>query len=219
MKLIVGLGNPVLRPIRITQGKQAQDKEKYSKTRHNLGFRVVDEFIKKMDGGRWKMGGEDGNWKIDSKFKAEILKQVQDDEQLLFVKPQTFMNNSGMAVKLVADYFKVIPEDIIVIHDDLDLMLGKIKVRMGGAAGGHHGVESIINALGTDQFIRVRLGIGNERSHSGEHKRIAFNAEHFVLEPFMPNEKSKAKHMLKQAVEALEILIDKGLGVAQNQFN
>ncbi|TSC66081.1 MAG: peptidyl-tRNA hydrolase, PTH1 family, partial [Microgenomates group bacterium Gr01-1014_80] len=110
-------------------------------------------------------------------------------------------------------------EDIIVIHDDLDLMLGKIKVRKGGAAGGHHGVESIIEALGTDQFVRIRLGIGNQKSHSGEHERVHFNAEHFVLEPFMPNERSKVKHMVKQATEALELLLDKGLDVAQSQFN
>ena len=214
MRLIVGLGNPG---------------EKYEKTRHNLGFTVVDELVKKMDGGRWppkaslaeggKIGVEDRSWKMEAKFKSYILRIAQDDSDIILAKPQTFMNNSGMAVKSIVDYFKVPPEEIIIIHDDLDLMLGKIKVRLGGAAGGHHGVESIINVLGTDQFIRVRLGIGNERSHSGEHKRIAFNAEHFVLEKFMPGEHSKVKHMLKQAVGALELLLEKGLGVAQNQYN
>lgn len=199
MKLIVGLGNPG---------------EKYINTRHNLGFEVVGNLGKKLD---------QGDWKLENKFKAEILKQVeyagQDDEQLILVKPQTYMNNSGMAVKLVADYFKVAPQDIIIIHDDLDLMLGKIKVRLGGAAGGHHGVESIIEALGSDQFIRVRLGIGNLKSHSGEHKRVSFNAEHFVTEEFLPVEHSKVKHMIKQAVGALELLLEKGLEEAQNQFN
>lgn len=200
MKLIIGLGNPG---------------EKYINTRHNLGFEVVGNLGKKLD---------QRDWKLENKFKAEILKQVEyagqdDGEHLVLVKPQTYMNNSGMAVKLVADYFKVKPEDIIIIHDDLDLMLGKIKVRLGGAAGGHHGVESIINAIGSDQFIRVRLGIGNLKSHSGEHKRVAFNAEHFVTEEFLPIEHSKVKHMLKQAVGALELLLEKGLEVAQNQFN
>ncbi len=196
MKLIIGLGNPG---------------EKYIKARHNLGFEVVGDLGKKMD---------TRDWKVEGKFKSEILKQVQDDgEQLLLVKPQTYMNNSGMAVRLVASYFKIKPEDIIIIHDDLDLMLGKIKIRLGGAAGGHHGVESIIEALGSDQFIRVRLGIGNLKSHSGEHKRVSFNAEHFVTEEFLPVEHSKVKHMLKQAVGAMELLLEKGLKEAQNQFN
>lgn len=191
MKLIVGLGNP---------GKQ------YEKSRHNLGFMVLDEMV----------GSGIQSWEIDNKSQSEILKLSQD---LWLVKPQTFMNNSGMAIKVISEKWKVQSQDIIVIYDDLDLMLGKIKVRLGGAAGGHHGVESIIAALGSDQFIRVRLGIGNERSHSGEHKRVAFNAEHFVLESFMPNEKSKLKHMLKQAMKAQEILLDKGLEVAQREFN
>ncbi len=189
MKLIVGLGNP---------GKQ------YEKTRHNLGFMVLDQMV------------GSGEWGTDDKFQSEILKLSQD---VWLIKPQTFMNNSGMAVVRLVEYFKIPPEDLIIIHDDLDLILGKIKVRLGGAAGGHHGVESIIEALGTDQFIRVRLGIGNQKSHSGEHERVHFNAEHFVLEKFMPNESSKVKHMIKKATEALEILLDKGLETAQNQFN
>ena len=204
MKLMIGLGNPGV---------------KYEKSRHNLGFEVLDELVKKLDGEKWKIGGEDRSWKVEGKFKSYILRFTQDDSDVMFTKPQTYMNNSGMSVKLLSDYFKLTPEDIIIIHDDLDLMLGKIKIRMGGAAAGHHGVESIINALDSDQFIRVRLGIGNERSHSGEHKRVAFSAEHFILEPFMPNEHSKVKHMLKQAVGAIELLLDKGLDVAQNQFN
>lgn len=189
MKLIIGIGNP---------GKQ------YEKTRHNLGFMVLDAMV------------GSGEWEEEAKFQSLVVKLSQD---LWLVKPQTFMNNSGMAVLKIVDYFKIPPEDLIVVHDDLDLMLGKIKVRKGGAAGGHHGVESVISALGTDQFVRVRLGIGNQKSHSGEHERVHFNAEHFVLEPFMPNEHSKVKHMIKQATQALEILLDKGLEVAQNQFN
>lgn len=200
MKLIVGLGNP---------------EEKYAKTRHNLGFELVNEFIKKMDDGKWKIGVEGGGWKMENKFKAEIIKA----EDLLLIKPQTYVNNSGLAVRRLADYYKISPEDIIVIHDDLDLHLGKIKVRLGGSGGGHHGVESVIKSLGTDQFIRVRLGIGNEKSHSGEHKRISFSAEKFVLEGFLSNEKSEVRHMLKLAVKALEILLDKGIEKAQNQYN
>src|SRR3989344_7712140 len=194
MKLIIGLGNPG---------------EKYLKTRHNLGFEVVDKYVSSI---KYKV-----SWEEEKKFKANIAKISPD---LWLIKPQTYMNNSGQAVVALADYFKITsPEDIVIIHDDLDLILGKIKIRQGGAAGGHHGVESIINALGSDKFVRLRLGIGNERSHSGEHSRIAFNAEHFVLESFMPNEHSKVKHMLKQAVGALEALLNKGFEVAQNQYN
>ncbi len=195
MKLIIGLGNPG---------------DKYLKTRHNLGFMALDEYVKKH------LDGSEVSWELDNKFKSEILKLSSD---LWLVKPQTFMNNSGQAVQLLTSYYKIPSTDLIVIHDDLDLVLGKIKVRLGGAAGGHHGVESIINTLGTDQFNRLRLGIGNDRSHSGEHKRIAFNAEHFVLEPFVPAEKSKVKHLLKQSLLALDLLLKEGLEVAQNQFN
>lgn len=187
MKVIVGLGNPVLR--------QAQDKDKYSGTRHNLGFMVVDTLAKKLDG---------GSWLLDKNLKSEVIKI----DNLLLVKPQTYMNNSGMAVLASIDYFKVPPEDLIIIHDDLDLPLGKIKVRLGGAAAGHHGVESVITALGTDQFIRIRLGIG-----------VHVDAEKFVLEPFLPQEKAKVKHMIKQAIYATQLLLEKGLTIAQNQYN
>src|SRR5258708_7303405 len=188
MKLIVGLGNP---------------EERYAGTRHNLGFEVVDQLRRKLDLGEWS---------LENKFKAEILKSAD----LMLIRPQTYMNNSGMAVSAVVNFFKVTPEDVVVIHDDLDLLLGKIKVRLGGGAAGHHGVESVINALG-DQFIRVRLGIGTTEGFLGEHKRVSFNAEHFVLETFSPQEKSKVKTMHKQALKALEILLKEGLDKAQNQ--
>lgn len=188
MKLIVGLGNP---------GTE------YLNTRHNLGFAVLDELAKKMDGGEWK---------LDKKFKAEIIKI----NELILVKPQTFMNDSGQAVKLLADYFKVIVGNIIVVHDDVDIVLGKIKVRMGGSGAGHHGVESIINNLGDDksrlnrdQFIRVRLGIG-------EGKR---DIEKFVLETFLPDERSKVKQMIKTAIGAVDIILEQGLAKAQHQYN
>lgn len=167
--------------------------EKYSKVRHNLGFMVLDKLA--------------SSWEYKEKFKSEISGSNANNYTL--VKPQTYMNNSGMAVVKLVEYFKVDPSELIVIHDELDLPFGKIKVRLGGAAAGHHGVESIMNALGTDKFIRVRLGIG------GAH----VDAEKFVLEPFMKGEKSKVKHMIKQAIGALEILLEQGLTVAQNQFN
>lgn len=191
MKILVGLGNPG---------------DKYSKVRHNLGFTVVDELAKHMNGGAWK---------IEDKFKAEI----NEAEGLLFVKPQTFMNSSGVSVAALVKYYKINPEDVIILHDELDLPLGKIKVRIGGAAAGHHGVESIIDALNSDQFIRVRLGIGNLRTLSSERGGQSVGMEKFVLEPFMHGEKAKVKHMVKQAVGAIGIILEKGLKEAQNQFN
>lgn len=191
MKLIVGLGNPGTR---------------YASVRHNLGFIVVDEFIKKIDVGEWRM---------EEKFKSEIIRT----HDLLLVKPQTYMNKSGLAVKLLAAYYKLPATNLIVIHDELDLPLGKIKVRIGGAAAGHHGVESITNAIGTDKFIRIRIGIGNLRTQSGERKGQTISAEKFVLEPFLHSEKSQVKHMIKQALKAINLLLEKGLEYAQNQFN
>lgn len=190
MYLIVGLGNPG---------------ERYEDTRHNLGFKVVDEYRRKK---------ELGEWQLEKKFKAEIIKT----ESLILARPQTFMNLSGMAVSRIAEFYKIDTKDIVVVHDELDLPLGHMKIRLGGAAAGHHGVESIIKVIG-DRFIRLRLGIGNLESLSGEHKHRAFNAEHFVTDFFLPAEKSKVKAMVKRGVKALEIILNKGFDKAQNQFN
>lgn len=195
MKLVVGLGNPG---------------EKYIGVRHNLGFMVLDKLVDRL-----QVTGN--SWIENKKLKSLIcnlhtspsgLKTVNCN--LIVAKPQTYMNNSGMAVKLLSTAYSLQSTDIIIIHDELDLPLGKIKVRAGGAAAGHHGVESIIKSLGTDKFIRVRLGIGNLKIH---------NPEKFVLEPFTHSEGSALKHMIKQALRALDELLNKGLEYAQNQFN
>src|SRR3989344_4778014 len=154
MKLIVGLGNPG---------------EKYHGIRHNFGFVVLDKFVASS---KYQVV-----WEESKKFKSQIARLSKD---ILCVKPQTYMNNSGLAVKLLTTYYKILNTDIIVIHDDLDILLGKIKVRSNGAAGGHHGGESIIRTLGTDQFTRVRLGIGNDKSHSGAHKTSHFDIDRYV---------------------------------------
>lgn len=192
MKIIIGLGNPG---------------DKYAKVRHNLGFMVVDKLVESSE---YKVV-----WEDNKKLKSLVAKSGD----LIFAKPQTFMNSSGAAVKSLAAYYKLTSTDIIVLHDELDLPLGKIKVRIGGAAAGHHGVESIINALKTDQFIRVRLGIGNLRTLSSERGGQSVGMEKFVLEPFMHGERARLKHMVKQAVGAIEIILEKGLPEAQNQFN
>lgn len=194
MKIIVGLGNP---------------EKKHQKTRHNLGFMALDEYARKHL-------GPEVTWNQEDKFQAEILKLSPD---LMLVKPQTYMNNSGLAVKALTSYYKISINDVIVVHDDLDLPLGKMKIRSGGSAAGHHGVESVIASLGSDQFVRVRLGIGNLRSLSSEHGGQTVSAEHFVLEPFPPGERSHIKQILKKAVEAIDLLLEQGIEKAQNQYH
>lgn len=199
MKLIVGLGNPG---------------EKFQGTRHNLGFEVVDEYARKHNL---------GTFSEEKKFKAEVLKTelTANNEQLTIIlaKPQTYMNQSGLSVKLLSTYYKLPTRDVIVIHDDLDLLLGKMKVRLGGGAGGHHGVESVIKDLGSDNFVRVRLGIGNTQGFLGEHHRSSFNAEKFVVEGFLSGERSKVKSMTKRAICALDAILALGIEKAQNQYN
>jgi PTH1 family peptidyl-tRNA hydrolase len=192
MKLIVGLGNPG---------------EKYQNTRHNLGFNVLEDLRKKLKAPEWT---------LEKKFKAEVSKL---DSEIILVRPQTFMNNSGLAVSPLKNFYKVSDQDVVIVHDELDLPVGHIKVRLGGAAAGHHGVESIINSLGTDKFIRVRLGIGTVHSLEGERKGRGFTAEHFVTEEFLPGERSEIKALLKKAVEVLKVYIKNGLEKAQNQYN
>ncbi len=191
MFLIVGLGNPG---------------EKYLNTRHNLGFEVLDELRRKL---------ELGQWSSEDKFKAEVAK----NSEVILARPLTYMNMSGMAVSAIAKFFKIPQEKIIVVHDELDLLVGHMKIRHGGSDAGHHGVESIIKSLGTEDFIRVRLGIGADKTLSGEHKLVDFNAEKFVMELFHPKEKSQVKALIKRAVKALETVLEKGIEKAQNQFN
>lgn len=199
IKLIVGLGNPG---------------DKYTKTRHNFGFEVVDALAKKLNA---------ENFTTEKKFQAEISKaewsEAEEKIQLTLMKPQTFMNLSGKAVQLFAQYFKIKPDEILVIHDELDLLLGKMKMRQGGSSAGNHGVESIIETLGRDDFIRIRLGIGVDKTLAGEHKEVNFKAEEFVITQFEAKEKSKVKSMIKRAVHAVEILLKEGIEKAQNQFN
>lgn len=197
MKVIVGLGNPG---------------EKYANVRHNLGFMVLDHLVKEL---------EAGELVYSDNLKGFYCKKMINGEEVEFIKPSTYMNQSGMSViyALSKHLDELKAEDIIVIHDELDLPLGKIKIRQGGSAAGHHGVESIMEAIDSDQFIRVRLGIGNLKTKGSEHKQVHVDTNKFVLEPFTHSEKPKVKHMLKQAVSAIQILLDKGLEYAQNQHN
>jgi PTH1 family peptidyl-tRNA hydrolase len=196
MKLIVGLGNPG---------------EKYERTRHNLGFVVLDGLLQELE------PVEKTNWKKDKKFNSQLamvnLPAGKAGSQLLLTKPQTMMNGSGQAVQKIARFYRIKPEDIWIVHDDVDILLGRIKIRQGGAAAGHHGVESVIEHLGTDDFVRFRLGIGKAgRGAEG-------NVEAYVLREFDINEVGEVKLTIKKAVEAIQTALEKGLEKAMNRFN
>lgn len=196
MKLIVGLGNPG---------------DKYRDTRHNVGFMVVDKLAHEL-------GGKDARWESSTKNKAAIAKVGE----VVLVKPETFMNASGVAVQSVARFYIVKPEDVWVIHDDLDLPLGKIRIRAGGGSAGHHGIESIMRELGSDAFIRFRLGIGRgmeaktKSSKKNFHRRFVID---FVLSKFNRTEAGDMKHLVKNGVEAVRIALFKGVDRAMNRFN
>ncbi len=198
MKLIVGLGNPG---------------EKYEKTRHNLGFMVIDKFLKEFS------KAEESFWEKKTKFKSEIAEiewQRQKSlnnklsEKIILVKPLTFMNLSGDAISLVSSYYKIKTTDIWVIHDDIDLNFGALKIRLGGASAGHKGVESAINLLKTDRFWRFRLGIGRTKLTS---------VDKYVLKDFGQGEGGKLKDIVKKTVKALESGLEVGLDKTMNKFN
>ena len=184
MKLIVGLGNP---------GKE------YAETRHNVGFMVVDH-----------LAGDLGISIDKKKYSALYGEGKLGMEKVLLVKPQTYMNLSGQAVWPLAHWYKVSPEDIITVYDDMDLPLGKLRVRSQGSAGGHNGVKSLIAALGTEKFVRVKIGI--ERSVQGD------SIDH-VLRPFLPSEKEIVAQAIKNAAEAVRTLVIDGIEKAMNRYN
>jgi len=189
--LIVGLGNPG---------------PKYEDTRHNVGFMVLDKLARKI------LPLKETRWEFNQKFNSLLVVRPN----LVLVEPQTFMNASGEAVAKLANFYQITHGKIMVVHDDVDLPLGKIKIRIGGASAGHHGVESIINRLGTDQFGRLRLGIGRPRLGV---IRGSKDVENFVLEKFREGEAGELKKMLKKAVAALELMLEEDLTVVMNRFN
>lgn len=201
MKLIIGLGNP---------------EDRYESTRHNVGFMVVDHLARKIS------RGPDTDFIFKKKVKAMVFSLSFKEEKIMLVKPQTYMNNSGWTAKLLLQEFKLKPDDIWIIHDDMDLPLGKIRIRMGGASGGHNGVQSMIEHLGTDAFLRFRLGIG--RGKKDEKKSTDLNlhqrdVERFVLSPFTETEAGDARKMIKNATDAVVHALEKGVEKAMNQYN
>ena len=170
MKLIIGLGNPG---------------EKYEKTRHNAGFLAVNKIA---DNFQFPVSS------FNSKFNAEISEGIINNEKTILVKPMTFMNNSGQTVKAVLDYYKINPEDIIVIHDDLDIPIGEYKISKNKNSGGHKGVRSIIDYLGTKDFTRIRIGIGVQDLS------CKIPTEKFVLEKFSGKEMGIVEKVIEKIV-------------------
>lgn len=202
MKLIVGLGNPGV---------------KYESTRHNVGFMVLEHFLKDLE------PVNKSNWDKNEKLKSEIYvldfqPKNGEVEKVILARPQTYMNNSGMAVSLIAQFYKVKPEDIWIVYDELDLPLGFMKIRQGGGTAGHHGLESIMETLKTDKFFRFRMGIGQSKAHN-ELAKKKINGEDIVLKGFKGGEASKARTMIKRGSKALHTALEKGIESAQNQFN
>lgn len=191
MILIVGLGNPG---------------EQYQHTRHNLGFGVIDELLIYY---RVERVIELSSCQ---KFNAEIFKLANSsNSSIILIKPTTFMNASGFAVAKAANFYKIPSENIWVVHDEVDLAPGKIKIRLGGSAAGHRGVISIIDKLGTARFVRFRLGIGHPKELGDEHLSV----EKYVLQA----DARANKKMIKKATEAIVFALDRGLTKAMTRFN
>ncbi|HXK32193.1 MAG TPA: aminoacyl-tRNA hydrolase [Candidatus Paceibacterota bacterium] len=185
MVLIVGLGNPG---------------EKYNRTRHNVGFKTIEEIAKIFD------------FPIFTSkpiFKAEISKGTYNNKNIVLAKPKTFMNLSGQAVKLLIKSFKT--KELIVIHDDIDIPLGKIRIANNRGAANHNGVESIINELKTKNFIRLRIGIK---------PKIKIKAlDRFVLQKFNKEEEKIVNEVIRKTAEAVVVIMCKGVTKAMNTYN
>lgn len=207
MKLIVGLGN---------LGEQ------YERTRHNLGFMVVERFLKDFEPVSQTI------WHDEPKFRSDIAelewqRSHGQADKIILMKPKTYMNDSGLAISLISQYLKILISDIWVVHDDVDLSLGSMKIRFGGASAGHKGVQSIIESLGTDKFWRFRMGIKpnlEPRIHNLELKKTKLkNIDDFVLGEFGEGEIGKVRRLIKGGSKAIQTGLEEGLEKAMNRFN
>ncbi len=180
MKAIIGLGNPEV---------------KYAKNRHNVGFMIVDELLKR------------NNLKLSDKFSSFFAK----DGDVLYLLPKTYMNLSGRAVVELMNFYKLNERDILVIFDDVSLLLGQLRFRPNGSAGGHNGIKSIINSLGGENFDRLKVGIGP--------KPPQYPLEHFVLADFAPSEQPILKEMIQKSADAAEDWLSNDFVAVQNKWN
>ena len=184
--LVVGLGNP---------GSQ------YEATRHNVGFRAVDALAK------------EAGVKIDrAKFQALTAQATVGGVRVLLRKPQTYMNLSGVAVKQAADFYKVPPERVLVLFDDIDLDVGRLRIRRNGSAGGHNGIKSIISSLGSQEFPRIKIGVG-AKPHPD------YDLADWVLSRFTLAEQKLLDPAIEHAAEAVPVIFTQGIERASSQFN
>ena len=210
MFLIIGLGNPG---------------EKYIQTRHNVGFQVLDYFRKENDFPDFRKA---------RKFDSLISEKELEGNKVILIKPQTFMNNSGKAVKVLSNFYKITNLYLLVIHDDIDLLLGKIKISKARGSAGHKGVESIIKELKTKNFTRIRIGIQSETGKPKNSKLPSTRAKHgtglaphrnkvsgagFVLQNFNKKEEKILKKVLKKSSKALKVVFTEGIEKAMTEFN
>lgn len=180
MKIIAGLGNIG---------------EKYLKTRHNCGFLALDQYTKDLE----EKHSISVNWKADSKLKAITAKINFKNEELLLVKPTTLMNNSGIAIQKILQFYKETPENLTVIYDDIDLPLGEIRIKDQGGAGTHNGMRSIIGTINSENFKRIRIGIESRGELTPEQQDISS----FVLSDFTEEEYPIIKKSLEQAAKEI----------------
>lgn len=186
MYLIVGLGNP---------GKE------YEKTRHNAGFDTIDELVEQF---RIAQSGV--------KFKAMYGKGIIGGKKAILAKPLTFMNLSGEAVRGLVDYFKIdVKEELIVIYDDIDLDPGHVRIRAKGSAGGHNGMKNIVKILGTQEFARVRIGVGA--------KPRGWDLADYVLSRFSEEERKLVDESIERSCKAVACILEEGVEAAMNQYN
>ena len=185
MYIIAGLGNP---------------DRKYAKTRHNAGFDVA-----KLIAGKYLPGRE------KKKFDARMLQGKIAGQDVVLLRPMTYMNNSGLAVRQAADYFKVPSDHILIIYDDIALPLGTLRIRKSGSAGGHNGIKSVISHLGTQEFPRIRIGVG-DRKNEGD------LIDH-VLGTFSKEERKVIDQTEERACEEVYAILKDGMDKAMNQYN
>jgi peptidyl-tRNA hydrolase, PTH1 family len=186
VRLIVGLGNPG---------------PKYEDTRHNLGFRVVDAVSEKLGNPSWR-----------EKFSGVFAQTERAAEQVGLLKPMTFMNLSGRSVQAAKAFYKVPTEDLVVVHDELDLPFGQVRLKAGGGDAGHNGLRSISEVIGPD-YTRLRIGVGRPPPE------FRGSGADFVLQALAPAEQAEVGNVIGRAVEAVLLVMDAGLSRAMNQTN
>ena len=185
MYIIAGLGNPG---------------GKYDNTRHNAGFRVMDILADRM-----------GILVEEKKHKALCGRGVLEGQKVILLKPQTFMNLSGESIRAAADFYKVDPENVLVVYDDISLEPGQLRIRAKGSAGGHNGMKNIIAHLGTQEFPRVKVGIGE--------KPKGMDLADYVLSCFSKGEQELMDQAFKEAARAVAVILGQGIESAMNEFN